>query len=146
VPKPYDEGHIHIRPFSREGFQVDLHRCEGVICSAGFELPSEAIHLGKKILVQPVAGQMEQKSNALALEKLGYGFTAKKFDVETLKQWLPLKPPAHPRHFPDVAKALVNWLMQGGGENIGELQQQLWQETIEKEIDSKSSPLRGLVT
>ena len=47
-----------------EGFQQDLHRCEGVICSAGFELPSEAIQLGKKLLVQPVAGQMEQQQRA----------------------------------------------------------------------------------
>ncbi len=132
VPAAYDEGNIHVRPFSREGFQLDLHRCEGVICSAGFELPSEAIHLGKKILVQPVAGQMEQKSNALALEKLGYGYSTKKFDVETLRKWLPLNAPAKAQDYPDVAKALVNWLMKGGGEDIRELQQQLWQEQIDQ--------------
>lgn len=130
VPAAYDDGHIHVRPFSREGFQVDLHRCEGVICSAGFELPSEAIHLGKKILVQPVAGQMEQKSNALALEKLGYGHTTRRFDVDTLRKWLPLPAPLKARDYPDVARALVNWLMKGGGEDIRNLQEQLWQETI----------------
>lgn len=133
VPNAYDEGHIHVRPFSRDGFQADLHRCEGVICSAGFELPSEAIHLGKKILVQPVAGQMEQKSNALALEKLGYGNTTRRFDVETLRKWLPLPGPIKARDYPDVSKALVNWLMKGGGEDIRDLQQQLWQEIIELE-------------
>jgi hypothetical protein len=105
-------------------------RCEGVICSAGFELPSEAIHLGKKLLVQPVAGQVEQKSNAIALEQLGYGNAAEHFDIATLRRWLPLKPPAQPRHYPDVAKALVNWLMNGGSDDIGDLQQQLWRETI----------------
>lgn len=134
VPAAYDEGHIHVRPFSREGFQMDLHRCEGVICSAGFELPSEAIHLGKKILVQPVAGQMEQKSNALALEKLGYGYAAEKFDVATLEKWLPLKPPENPRNYPDVSKALVNWLINGGGENINDLQQKLWKESVAREF------------
>lgn len=137
VPAAYDDGHIHVRPFSREGFQMDLHQCEGVICSAGFELPSEAIHLGKKILVQPVAGQMEQKSNALALDQLGYGQVAKRFDVETLGKWLPLKAPAKPRDYPDVAKALVNWLMAGGGEDISTLQQQLWRETLA--LDSNSA-------
>lgn len=134
VSAAYDEGHIHVRPFSREGFQIDLHRCEGVICSAGFELPSEAIHLGKKLLVQPVAGQMEQKSNALALETLGYGTAAKRFDVETLRSWLPLPPPTAPRYFPDVAKALVNWLMNGGGDDLTALQQQLWRETVAGEV------------
>ncbi|OZY84807.1 glycosyl transferase [Cellvibrio mixtus] len=123
-----DDGHIHIRPFSRDGFQRDLHRCEGVICSAGFELPSEAIHLGKKILAQPVAGQMEQKSNAIALEKLGLGTMATTLDVATLARWLPLNAPTSPRNYPDVAKALVNWLMAGGGKNMEQLQQQLWQE------------------
>ncbi len=134
VPAAYDEGHIHVRPFSRAGFQLDLHRCEGVICSAGFELPSEAIHLGKKLLVQPVAGQMEQKSNARALEQLGYGTAAKYFDVETLGKWLPIKPPSAPRQFPDVAKALVNWLMNGGGEDINKLQQQLWRDAIAEKV------------
>jgi hypothetical protein len=105
-----------------------------VICSAGFELPSEAIHLGKKLLVQPVAGQMEQKSNARALEQLGYGTAAKYFDVETLGKWLPIKPPSAPRQFPDVAKALVNWLMNGGGEDINKLQQQLWRDAIAEKV------------
>jgi len=126
VPAAYDEGHIHIRPFSREGFQQDLHRCEGVICSAGFELPSEAIHLGKKLLVQPVAGQMEQKSNAIALDQLGYGSVANQLNASAIGRWLPLKPPSTPRHYPDVAKALVNWLINTGGENFEHLQKQLW--------------------
>lgn len=133
VPAAYDEGHIHIRPFSREGFQMDLHRCEGVICSAGFELPSEAIHLGKKILAQPVAGQMEQKSNAMALEKLGLGTEAKQFDVATLARWLPQPAPNGPRNYPDVAKALVDWLITSRGKNMEVLQQQLWQPLIQRD-------------
>lgn len=125
VPDAYDEGHIHVRPFSREGFQKDLHRCEGVICSAGFELPSEAIQLGKKVLVQPVAGQMEQQSNALALSKLGYGSVTTELSVEAIGKWLPLPKP-EPIHFPDVSKALVNWLLTSDGENITQMQQELW--------------------
>ncbi len=136
VPQAYDEGHIHIRPFSREGFQQDLHRCEGVICSAGFELPSEAIQLGKKLLVRPVTGQMEQQSNALALEQLGYGFAAKELTVTTIGQWLPLKPP-QPHPFPNVAHALVNWLIKERGENIEKLQQELWKD-IHQQIPQAS--------
>lgn len=62
-----DRGHLHLRPFSRSGFLKDLAECNGVISNAGFELPSEALHLGKRILVKPLAGQMEQVSNSLAL-------------------------------------------------------------------------------
>lgn len=127
VPYAYDEGHIHVRPFSREGFQKDLHRCEGVICSAGFELPSEAIQLGKKLLVQPVAGQMEQQSNALALQRLGYATRAETLDVSTIGQWL-VQSGINPVTYPNVAQALAHWLANIGGEDIGSLQQQLWQE------------------
>jgi len=125
VPEAFDEGHIHVRPFSREGFQRDLHRCEGVICSSGFELPSEALQLGKKILVQPVAGQMEQKSNAVALEQLGYASVAKELSVEAIAQWLPLKKP-QPIEYPDVGKALAHWLTVNRGEGVEKLQQDLW--------------------
>lgn len=130
VPAAFDEGHIHVRPFSRDGFQRDLHRCEGVICSAGFELPSEAIQLGKKLLVQPVAGQMEQQSNAMALEQLGYGAVAQQLSKAAIGQWLSLPKP-EPVFFPDVAKALVEWLVETGGKNIAQLQQKLWREQTE---------------
>lgn len=125
VPAAYDEGHIHIRPFSREGFQKDLHQCEGVICSAGFELPSEAIQLGKKILVQPVAGQMEQASNALALSQLGYGSSTPQLSVNAIGRWLPLMKPT-PIDYPNVAEHLVDWLLATGGENFEQLQKSLW--------------------
>jgi uncharacterized protein (TIGR00661 family) len=131
IPQPIDDGHIHLRPFSREGFQQDLHRCEGVICSSGFELPSEAIQLGKKILVQPVAGQMEQASNALALTQLGYGHATAELNEESIDRWLPLPKPKAIA-YPNVAKHLVDWLLKTKGENFAhsftELQQSLWQD------------------
>jgi uncharacterized protein (TIGR00661 family) len=135
---PIDNGNIHIRPFSREGFQQDLHRCEGVICSAGFELPSEAIQLGKKILVQPVTGQMEQQSNALALSQLGYGSTARTLDVDTIGNWLTLAQPK-PIGYPNVSKALVEWLLKTRGENFEVFQKSLW-----RDMDTRSSSFNGL--
>ncbi len=129
VPEARDEGNIHIRPFSREGFQQDLHRCEGVICSAGFELLSEAIQLGKKLLVRPVAGQMEQYSNALALKKLGYGSVAKSFSEQEIGAWLPLPCP-EPVTYPDVSRELVRWL-QGDRFDLEALSRKLWQQVPE---------------
>lgn len=125
VRDAFDEGHIHVRPFSRDGFQRDLHRCEGVICSSGFELPSEALQLGKKILVQPVAGQMEQKSNALALEQLGYASVTTHLTADAIAQWLPLAKP-QPIEYPDVGKALAHWLTESRGEDVTQLRQDLW--------------------
>ncbi len=140
VPQPIDYGHIHVRPFSREGFQKDLHRCEGVICSAGFELPSEAIQLGKKLLVQPVAGQMEQASNALALTQLGYGSATNVLSEAAIGRWLPLMKPA-PVIFPDVSTALVDWLLETGGENFAELQKNLWRDSTLSDVNFSRTAL-----
>lgn len=129
VREPRDDGNIHVRPFSREGFQRDLHMCEGVICNAGFELASESIQLGKKLLVQPVKGQMEQLSNALALEQLSYGSVAKKIDAKAIGRWLK-QPQPQPVPYPNVADALARWLVNGGG-NFEALRDELWRHVPE---------------
>jgi uncharacterized protein (TIGR00661 family) len=139
VSQPLDEAHIHIRPFSREGFQRDLHRCEGIICSAGFELPSEGIQLGKKLLVQPVVGQMEQQSNALALQQLDHASVMHTLDVEAIGHWLTLPKP-EPTYYPNVAQAVARWLAQGNGEPVGQLAKTLWQET--EKYKTRNPPCR----
>jgi uncharacterized protein (TIGR00661 family) len=48
-----------------------LANCKGVLCGAGFELPSEALFLKKKLFVIPLKGQLEQHYNAKALADLG---------------------------------------------------------------------------
>jgi uncharacterized protein (TIGR00661 family) len=119
-----EEANVKILPFSREGFQRDLHRCEGVMCNAGFELASEALQLGKKLLVQPVKGQMEQLSNALALTRLGYGTVTNHWDKSIIGEWIGLPDPA-PVPYPDVARELVVWL-KNGADNFEELRARLW--------------------
>jgi uncharacterized protein (TIGR00661 family) len=79
---------IKLLPPSKDGFLADLKSCNGVICNAGFELISEALVLGKKILAKPVTNQMEQHSNKLALEVLGYGMTMNVIDSDIIKQFL----------------------------------------------------------
>jgi uncharacterized protein (TIGR00661 family) len=49
--------------------------------NAGFELASEAMFLGKKILVKPLAGQMEQLSNALVIDSLELGMVMKRLNI-----------------------------------------------------------------
>src|SRR5690606_10021367 len=83
-----DQDHLHFRPLSVQKFQEDLHSSAAVICSAGFELPSECIHLGKKLLVKPVKNQMEQASNGLALEQLGLGKNTQELTTTVIGEWL----------------------------------------------------------
>lgn len=103
---------ITCNPLSRDGFQNDLYDCAGIISNAGFELASEALQLGKKILVKPLQSQMEQISNAAALKELGYGHTMKAINIPAIENWL------HDNHaihitYPNVAKILVQWLQDG---------------------------------
>lgn len=104
--------HISLCPLSREGFKTDLASCNGVITNAGFELGSEAIHLGKKLLIKPLKGQMEQLSNALALEKLGLGKSIDTLDLQALKNWLD-NFEGKRITYPDVPAAIADWIING---------------------------------
>ena len=68
-----EHGNVTLCRIGRKPFIEDLASSRGVICNAGFSLVSEALHLGKKVLVKPLTGQVEQESNALALEQLKLG-------------------------------------------------------------------------
>lgn len=43
----------------------------GAIANCGFEMRSECLYLGKRILTTPLLEQMEQYSNAAAWDKRG---------------------------------------------------------------------------
>ncbi|AFV00008.1 glycosyltransferase family protein [Simiduia agarivorans] len=126
VDSPQGAGHIRQKPYSRSGFQEDLAGVEGVICGAGFELPSEALHAGKKLLVQPLRGQFEQASNAKALQLLSLASVMHDLDPESLRAFI-CQPPATPMHYPNVAKAVAFWLQSGARESVDALSNRLWQ-------------------
>ncbi|MEI6355248.1 MAG: glycosyltransferase [Methylococcus sp.] len=104
--------HVSVKGLSREGFQADFAECSGVICNAGFELPSESLHFGKKLLVKPLHGQMEQLSNAMALKTLSLGDVMHDLDPEAIATWLE-QDHSHTVRYPDVAGLVVEWLMRG---------------------------------
>lgn len=68
-----NDAHITIKAPSIDGFLHDLAQCRGVICTAGFTLISEALYLGKPLLVVPNKGIFEQTLNALFLQRQGLG-------------------------------------------------------------------------
>ena len=69
---PYREKNVTINPISNELFVKSLASSEGILCNSGFETPSEALYLGKKVLAIPMKGQYEQECNAAALNELGF--------------------------------------------------------------------------
>ncbi|WP_045858437.1 MJ1255/VC2487 family glycosyltransferase [Teredinibacter purpureus] len=102
-------GHIKLKPLSRDGFKYDLATANGVICNAGFELSSEAIQLGKKLLVKPLMGQLEQLSNAKAMEELYLAMTMEFLDKKIVGEWLDDFPTKRVT-YPNVAKAIAEWI------------------------------------
>ncbi|MGZ8096064.1 MAG: MJ1255/VC2487 family glycosyltransferase [Methylosarcina sp.] len=117
--------HIQCHPLSRDGFQRALHDCAGIISNAGFELASEALYLGKKILVKPLHAQMEQMSNAAALQQLGYGMVMHDMDEALIEQWL-YHYSAVQISYPNTAGLLVQWLQKGMPEIDAEFIESIW--------------------
>tara|TARA_R110000868_G_scaffold1211_1_gene9280 strand:+ start:49917 stop:50936 length:1020 start_codon:yes stop_codon:yes gene_type:complete len=62
---------VRVFPVGKTSFLDSLENSLGLISSAGFEGPSEAMYLKKKILVIPIKNQYEQLCNAEAITKLG---------------------------------------------------------------------------
>lgn len=71
APQEKPENILFKRP--SPDFLEDLAQCRGVICTAGFNLISEALFLNKPLFVTPNRGFFEQTLNALYLERDGWG-------------------------------------------------------------------------
>ncbi|HEY8095391.1 MAG TPA: MJ1255/VC2487 family glycosyltransferase [Methylobacter sp.] len=111
-PVPSTFEHIICNPLSRDGFQKDLYDCAGIISNAGFELASESLQMGKKILAKPLHAQMEQISNAAALQQLGYGHIMHDMNSSAIEHWLHDNRAVHIT-YPNIAKVLVQWIQDG---------------------------------
>ena len=118
---------IELRPLCHSNFQHHLHRCSGVIANGGFELPSEALSLGKKLLLKPLSGQFEQQSNVVTLEGLGLAMSMDNLDISLVRQWLK-EEQAEKVKYPDVAHAIIHWVLQGEWSSQATLSQQLWEQ------------------
>ncbi len=124
-PVPSTFGHIICNPLSRDSFQKDLYDCAGIISNAGFELASESLQMGKKILAKPLHAQMEQISNAAALQQLGYGHIMHDMNSSAIEHWL------HDNHavhitYPNIAKVLVQWIQNGMPEMNADFIESIW--------------------
>lgn len=87
---PITKGNVRFLPASSAGFLTSMASSAGVLCGAGFETPSEALFLGKPLIVVPMKGQFEQQCNAAALAQMGVT-TMPEFglhSVDALRAWL----------------------------------------------------------
>jgi len=85
----YRLGNVHFQPVSLERYTESLLSCTGLICTAGFESPAEAIFLGKKLCVIPMKDQYEQFCNAAYLKSMGIKVLDHFTNSETeLTEWI----------------------------------------------------------
>jgi uncharacterized protein (TIGR00661 family) len=86
----FEKKNVKVNPVGNETFLKSFESALGLLCSAGFEGPSEAMFLGKKLLVIPIKNQYEQICNAVALEQLGAKaiYNIKPDFVDQLRSWI----------------------------------------------------------
>lgn len=127
LPADRDQGNIRWRKTSKPKFKHSLLHCDGVIANGGFELSSECLQLGKKLLIKPLQGQYEQTVNMLTLQQLGLCTPMPKLSRDAVKVWLPATSP-EPVRFPDSPMLLVEWLLKREWHKTEELCRNLWQQ------------------
>lgn len=120
-------GHIEWKKPSKAGFREALQHCSGVIANGGFELSSEALQLGKKLLIKPLHGQFEQLSNVRTLDQLGLCHSLFHLDTDVVEEWM-LQPENEPIQFPDDPHPMIDWLMKKDWQNTKPIKDYLWQQ------------------
>ena len=105
----YEIGNVEIKPIHNENYNNSVANCEGLLTGGGFEAPAEALYLGKKIMVVPMAGQYEQACNAEALRLMGNPVIDSISDknMPVIKEWLASKD-SNLVDFPDNINSVVD--------------------------------------
>src|SRR5690606_7230607 len=101
---------ISLMPINHDAFIKSLTSCSGIICGAGFETPSEALFLKKKLLVIPMKNQYEQHCNAAALKTLGVP-VIKNLKEKKIDRWLWYGPIIQV-DFPDQTESIIDHLIK----------------------------------
>ena len=125
IEQDVQAGNIQWRRPSKADFVNILQSCSGVIANAGFELASECLHFGKKLLIKPLSGQYEQLSNAKTLVQLGLAQSMPTLDSDTVEEWL-IKPAIERIAYPQNPDILIDWLVKRDWKAVNSLCEQLW--------------------
>jgi uncharacterized protein (TIGR00661 family) len=118
-------GHIKTRALSRQGFKSDVMSAHGVISNSGFELISECLSIGMRLLTKPLHKQVEQLSNAAALEQLGYAQVVNDITTANVQHWLRTSELVRVS-YPDVHTAIGEWIVNSQQTSIESLSEDLW--------------------
>ncbi|HXH98634.1 MAG TPA: glycosyltransferase family protein [Sphingobacteriaceae bacterium] len=109
----YTDTNVKVSPINNEQYNTSLANCHGVLTGGGFEGPSEALYLGKKVFVIPMKYQYEQLCNAEAIKRLGVPvlYNLDNTLIPGLRKWLN-DPFTVKAVFPDETSAIVDGLIK----------------------------------
>ncbi len=82
------EDNLLFKKFNEKEFFSDLGNCKAVITNGGFTLISEAIYLKKPVLSIPVKKQFEQTTNAIYVDRLGFGKMIENANKQSVENFL----------------------------------------------------------
>jgi uncharacterized protein (TIGR00661 family) len=92
---------VEVFPFDRVAFTKALGSCSAVVSTAGHQLLSECLYLGKPVLVVPF-DVYEQQFNAMMVARLGIGLRARALSEARLTELL-----ARRQEFAEAARTLA---------------------------------------
>lgn len=109
----YRQDHITVSPINNEAYNESLAGCTGLITGGGFEAPTEAMFLGKKVMVIPMIGQYEQHCNALGAKKAGCTVVTEVNGnfMNQLKNWLDYARPVR-ISYPDETAEIIREMIR----------------------------------
>lgn len=126
---PGTYNNVQVKGFSVTGFHESLSLCDSVICNAGFELASECLSLGKKLLIKPLKGQIEQTSNALAIEQLQYGYVTQEIDAKSICLFLTTAKSTQVS-YPNVSRLIAQWILEYPDKPFSDLVEKSWADVV----------------
>lgn len=114
--REYEAQNIKIRKVSVDEFTKSFLNCEGILCTAGFETPAEALFLGKKLCVVPMKNQYEQQCNAAFLKSMGIKVLSQFAGSENeLRSWIETNANLE-IDYPDQTKEILEMILLKHGE------------------------------
>ncbi len=86
----YTEKNVRVQPVNNDRFNVSLANSSGLLTGGGFEGPSEALFLKKKLFIIPMKNQYEQLCNAEAARLMGIPVVHQINEefIGSVKEWL----------------------------------------------------------
>lgn len=120
---------VQVRPLNQEAFTESLAACTGVICGAGFETPSEALFLGKKLLVVPMKNQYEQQCNAEVLRLMGVSVIKelRSKHISTIGEWIE-SGKATRVNYPDITANVIDLIIDNHFAAVSQPAPYIWNE------------------